>query len=92
MANNLNNRMANAIIQIRMNKDVPEAMTDDEIAKLIPIGDSLRAGMVPDVEVEYDELQQLAIVCSTAYEIANDEELGDFDFEEFDAQFEKEFG
>lgn len=87
----MDNKTVNAVIQIRQNGDVPGSVTDDEIVKLIAIGDKLRAEMKPDVEVEYDDLQQLAIICSTAYEIANDTELDNFDFEKFDAEFEKEF-
>lgn len=47
--------------------------------------------MRPDIEVEYTELQQRAIICATAYEIANDDDLAEFDFEKFDAEFEKDF-
>lgn len=87
----MDNQTVNAIIQIRQNKDVPESVTDDEIGKLIALGTKLRADMRPDIEVEYTELQQRAIICATAYEIANDDDLAEFDFEKFDAEFEKDF-
>lgn len=87
----MDNKTVNAIIQIRTSKEIPDGITDDEIVKLIAIGDRLRADMRPDVEVEYDELQQRAIICSTLAEIANDGELDDFDFEAADLEFEKNF-
>lgn len=66
-------------------------MTDAEIERLIEIGDKLRDDMRPDVEIEYDEIQQCAIICSTLCEVSNDDALQDFDFEKFDEAFEKEF-
>lgn len=87
----MDDKTVNAIILIRNNKDIPTEITDDEIVKLIAIGDRLRADMRPEIEVEYDETQQRAIICSTVYEIANDGDLDNFDFEKFDAEFDKTF-
>lgn len=86
----MDNRTANAIIQIRKDGGVPASVTDAEIERLITMGDEIRAAMSPDIEVEYDQVQQLAILCSTLCEIANDESLFDFDFDEFDKEFDKE--
>lgn len=87
----MDNNTANAIILIRKNNVVGKQVTDDAIRKLIEMGDKLRAAMVPDVEIEYSELQQLAIDCSTACELANDPELDEFDFDEFDSEFDKNY-
>lgn len=87
----MDNKTIKAIKQIRANKDVPDTVTDGEIIKLIELGDTLRAGMSPNIENLYSEMQQWAITCSTAYEIANDAELDNFDIEKFDREFDEEF-
>lgn len=87
----MEDRIINAIIQIRKNSLIKSAVSDSEIEKLIRIGDRLRADMNPQIEVEYDETQQMAIICSSACEIENDTGLDEFDFDEFDKNFENEF-
>jgi hypothetical protein len=81
----------NAIIHIRKNKLVPTSVSDAQIETLIQMGDKIRQNMKPDVEVDYDETQRMAITCSIACDIENDTELDDFDFEKFDKNFESEF-
>lgn len=88
----MDNRTANAIILIRQNAAVSASVTDAEIERLIGLGDTLRGKMRPDIEVEYDDVQELAIQLSTLCEVANDETLSDFDFDKFDKEFENEFG
>jgi len=82
----------NAIILIRRNgKGLRLPVNDDDVLTLIEMGDKIRPAMNPNIEVTYNETQELAIFCSSQNEIANETELEGFDFESFDKEFEKEF-
>lgn len=88
----MTNEQVNGIILIRASlKAAALPGSDAELITLVGIGDKLRAKMEPGIEPEYDELQQLAIHCSSLFEIANAEDLADFDFDDFDKKFDADF-
>lgn len=89
----MNNAQVNGIILIRERlQEEVSAMTDQDILKMVSLGDTIRAASKPDVEIDYTQTQQLAIICSTFYELANDESLDHYDFEAADLEIEAMIG